>query len=175
MTMTMTTTTMIGMLAMATVMMVTLLQGAEAYHLTRTPVNPAVSLRPSSGMRLMDSKSNKNAATTSSADQAARQLMGIKGAAETKNKWAIRLQLCKPVTWIPLIWGVACGAAASGNYHTLNPFDINGTPLSLVGEDALKAAACMVLSGPLLTGYTQVSDPLVFRHKKSRYRWILSV
>ena len=46
---------------------------------------------------------------------AARQLMGIKGASETKNIWAIRLQLCKPVTWIPLIWGVACGVSI----HTL--------------------------------------------------------
>ena len=85
----------------------------------------------------------------------ARQLMGIKGASETKNIWAIRLQLCKPVTWIPLIWGVTCGAAASGNYHTWNPFGNGDVPLSLVGEDALKAFACMVLSGPILTGYTQ--------------------
>ena len=47
-----------------------------------------------------------------SKDQAAaRQLLGIKGASENKNIWAIRLQLCKPVTWIPLIWGVACGVS----------------------------------------------------------------
>jgi len=39
--------------------------------------------------------------------------MGIKGASENKNIWAIRLQLCKPVTWIPLIWGVACGVSAN--------------------------------------------------------------
>jgi chlorophyll synthase len=83
-----------------------------------------------------------------------RQLMGIKGGAQTDNVWAIRLQLCKPVTWIPLIWGVACGAAASGNYHTWNPFD-STQDLGLVTEDALKAAACMILSGPILTGYTQ--------------------
>jgi hypothetical protein len=31
-----------------------------------------------------------------------------------QNKWKIRLQLMKPVTWAPLIWGVLCGAAASG-------------------------------------------------------------
>ncbi len=83
-----------------------------------------------------------------------RQLMGIKGGAQTDNVWAIRLQLCKPVTWIPLIWGVACGAAASGNYHTWNPFD-SAQDLGLVGEDALKAFSCMILSGPVLTGYTQ--------------------
>ena len=83
-----------------------------------------------------------------------RQLMGIKGGAQTENVWAIRLQLCKPVTWIPLIWGVACGAAASGNYHTWNPFD-SAQDLGLVGEDALKAFSCMILSGPVLTGYTQ--------------------
>ena len=86
----------------------------------------------------------------------ARQLMGIKGAEQSKNIWAIRLQLMKPVTWIPLIWGVACGAAASGNYHTWNPFDTSGSvPGSLIVEDALKAFACMILSGPILTGYTQ--------------------
>ena len=28
--------------------------------------------------------------------------------------WKIRLQLTKPVTWPPLVWGVLCGAAASG-------------------------------------------------------------
>ena len=31
-----------------------------------------------------------------------------------QNKWKIRLQLTKPVTWPPLVWGVVCGAAASG-------------------------------------------------------------
>jgi chlorophyll synthase len=87
-------------------------------------------------------------------DGGVRQLMGIKGGTATKNIWAIRLQLCKPVTWIPLIWGVACGAAASGNYETWNPF---GDPqdLSIVATDAAKAISCMVLSGPVLTGYTQ--------------------
>ncbi|KAJ1423089.1 bacteriochlorophyll/chlorophyll a synthase [Ochromonadaceae sp. CCMP2298] len=84
-----------------------------------------------------------------------RQLMGIKGAAETKNIWAIRLQLCKPVTWIPLIWGVACGAAASGNYHTWNPFSAENAPTGVLVEDALKAFVCMILAGPILTGYTQ--------------------
>ncbi len=31
-----------------------------------------------------------------------------------QDKWKIRLQLMKPVTWAPLMWGVLCGAAASG-------------------------------------------------------------
>jgi len=72
-----------------------------------------------------------------------RQLLGMKGAAPGESSiWKIRLQLMKPITWIPLIWGVVCGAASSGNYTwTL--------------ENVLKAAACMLLSGPLLTGYTQ--------------------
>lgn len=33
------------------------------------------------------------------------QLLGIRGASETTNIWKIRLQLTKPVTWVPLIWG----------------------------------------------------------------------
>ncbi len=72
-----------------------------------------------------------------------RQLLGMKGAATgEKSIWKIRLQLMKPITWIPLIWGVVCGAASSGAYTwTL--------------EDILKAATCMLLSGPLMAGYTQ--------------------
>jgi chlorophyll/bacteriochlorophyll a synthase len=73
----------------------------------------------------------------------ARQLLGMKGAASGEtNLWKIRLQLMKPITWIPLIWGVVCGAASSGGYTW-----------SL--EDLLKAATCMLLSGPLMAGYTQ--------------------
>ena len=45
-----------------------------------------------------------------------KQLLGIKGASETSSIWKLRLQLMKPITWIPLIWGVICGAAASGNF-----------------------------------------------------------
>tara|TARA_Y100001968_G_scaffold187815_1_gene172172 strand:+ start:2159 stop:3106 length:948 start_codon:yes stop_codon:yes gene_type:complete len=72
----------------------------------------------------------------------ARQLLGIKGASETKNIWKLRLQLMKPITWIPLIWGVVCGAAASGNFH----WQIS---------NVLASVGCMFMSGPLLTGYTQ--------------------
>ncbi|NJN76079.1 MAG: chlorophyll synthase ChlG [Synechococcaceae cyanobacterium RL_1_2] len=73
----------------------------------------------------------------------ARQLLGMKGAASGETSiWKIRLQLMKPITWIPLIWGVVCGAASSGGY-------------TWGLEDILKAATCMLMSGPLLTGYTQ--------------------
>jgi chlorophyll/bacteriochlorophyll a synthase len=72
-----------------------------------------------------------------------RQLLGMKGASAGETSiWKIRLQLMKPITWIPLIWGVVCGAASSGEFTwTL--------------ENVLKSAACMLLSGPLLAGYTQ--------------------
>ncbi|MGC1307530.1 MAG: chlorophyll synthase ChlG [Phormidesmis sp.] len=73
----------------------------------------------------------------------ARQLLGMKGAeAGEKSIWKIRLQLMKAITWIPLIWGVVCGAASSGKY-------------TWTVENVLIAAACMLMSGPLLTGYTQ--------------------
>ncbi|MEQ9233551.1 chlorophyll synthase ChlG [Coleofasciculus sp. E2-BRE-01] len=72
-----------------------------------------------------------------------RQLLGMKGAAPgEKSIWKIRLQLMKPITWIPLIWGVVCGAASGGGY--------TWTP-----EDILRAVTCMLLSGPLMAGYTQ--------------------
>jgi chlorophyll synthase len=74
--------------------------------------------------------------------EAARQLLGMKGAGGGGPLWKIRLQLTKPVTWIPLIWGVICGAAASGQFHWR-------------WSDVLAALACMVMSGPLLAGFTQ--------------------
>ncbi len=40
------------------------------------------------------------------------------------------------------IAGVLCGAAASGNF-------------TWTGENVAKSALCMLMSGPLLTGYTQ--------------------
>lgn len=73
----------------------------------------------------------------------ARQLLGMKGAdGGDTSIWKIRLQLMKPITWIPLIWGVVCGAASSGNFV----WSV---------ETVMISAACMLLSGPLLTGYTQ--------------------
>jgi len=71
-------------------------------------------------------------------------MLGMKGATVGETPlWKIRLQLMKPITWIPLMWGVICGAASSGHYTwTL--------------ENFLVAAACMLMSGPLLTGYTQL-------------------
>ena len=80
----------------------------------------------------------------------ARQLLGMKGASGTSNIWKLRLQLMKPVTWIPLIWGVVFGAAASGNYEWR---------LDHVGA----ALACMVMSGPLLAGYTQTINDYYYR------------
>lgn len=83
------------------------------------------------------------ATVTAGRSATTRQLLGMKGAKGGETSiWKIRLQLMKPITWIPLIWGVVCGAASSGNYTwTL--------------ENVLIAAACMLMSGPLLTGYTQ--------------------
>ncbi|MGK7888590.1 MAG: chlorophyll synthase ChlG [Leptolyngbyaceae cyanobacterium] len=73
----------------------------------------------------------------------ARQLLGMKGAeAGETSIWKIRLQLMKPVTWVPLIWGVLCGAASSGHY-------------TWTVSNVLAAIACMIMSGPMLAGYTQ--------------------
>ena len=85
-----------------------------------------------------------------------RQLLGVKGASTETDIWKIRLQLTKPVTWIPLVWGVMCGAAASGNYHWLwNPFDETDRNVLLGLEDAAKGFVAMILAGPFLTGYTK--------------------
>jgi len=70
-------------------------------------------------------------------------MMGMKGAALETDVNKIRVQLMKPVTWIPLIWGVACGAAASGHYQWNNPTQI------------AQLLTCMMMSGPALTGFTQ--------------------
>ena len=71
-----------------------------------------------------------------------KQLLGIKGASETSSIWKLRIQLMKPITWIPLIWGVICGAAASGNF-------------TWTFSNVLSSLACMLMSWPLFAGYTQ--------------------
>eukprot|EP01023_Acetabularia_acetabulum_P014411 TRINITY_DN17055_c0_g2_i2.p1 TRINITY_DN17055_c0_g2~~TRINITY_DN17055_c0_g2_i2.p1 ORF type:complete len:413 (+),score=43.38 TRINITY_DN17055_c0_g2_i2:72-1241(+) len=73
------------------------------------------------------------------------QLLGMKGAAQETDIWKIRLQLTKPVTWAPLLWGVVCGAAASGKFV----WNI---------ESVAQSMSCMFMAGPLLTGYTQTMN-----------------
>jgi chlorophyll/bacteriochlorophyll a synthase len=81
--------------------------------------------------------------TTNDRDAKTRQLLGMKGAISGETSiWKIRLQLMKPITWIPLMWGVLCGAASSGQF-------------SWTVENVLISAACMLMTGPLMTGYTQ--------------------
>jgi len=101
--------------------------------------------RSSLGLRMQTNPEDE------SKDSGIRQLLGVRGGSTTSNVWAIRLQLTKPVTWVPLIWGVACGAAASGKYNAI----WDGASFDDWSTDFLKAIVCMVLAGPLLTGYTQ--------------------
>jgi chlorophyll synthase len=87
-------------------------------------------------------------APTDAAERSARtrQMLGMKGAdVKESSIWKIRLQLMKPITWIPLMWGILCGAASSGQF-------------SWSLEAVLKSATCMLLAGPLLTGYTQIMN-----------------
>ncbi|KAJ0517742.1 putative chlorophyll synthase [Helianthus annuus] len=52
--------------------------------------------------------------------------------------WKIHVQLAKSVTSPPLIWGVVCGAVASGIFHWTM-------------EDVAKLMVCMLMSGPFLS------------------------
>lgn len=53
----------------------------------------------------VDKDAGKASSETESESGGARQLLGMKGASDEDNIWKIRLQLTKPVTWVPLIWG----------------------------------------------------------------------
>jgi chlorophyll synthase len=95
---------------------------------------------------------------SSSSSSSVNQLLGMKEAKSSKDLplWKIRLQLMKPVTWVPLAWGVMCGAAASGNYHWIwNPFDATDRDVSAGLHDAGISLLAMILAAPLLTGFTQ--------------------
>ncbi|KAL0291668.1 UNVERIFIED_CONTAM: Chlorophyll synthase, chloroplastic [Sesamum calycinum] len=95
------------------------------------------------------------------------QILGIKGAKQETDKWKIRVQLTKPVTWPPLVWGVVCGAAASAKSVFLSSMLSASVTISYAHffyvpqnfqwtlEDVAKAVVCMIMSGPCLTGYTQ--------------------
>ena len=109
-----------------------------------------------SSSTMLQAKNDGPNAKASDGSADVRQLLGVKGASETEDIWKIRLQLTKPVTWIPLVWGVMCGAAASGHYHWIwNPFNPEDRNVLLGLEDTAKAIVGMILAGPFLTGYTQ--------------------
>ena len=44
------------------------------------------------------------------------QILGIRGGDQETNIWKIRLQLTKPVTWIPLIWGMPNSTDKHSNF-----------------------------------------------------------
>jgi len=117
---------------------------------------PTKSANPESTSSLLNAKPPKSNEEVSDGSSDLRQLLGVKGASTETDIWKIRLQLTKPVTWIPLAWGVMCGAAASGNYHWIwNPFDPNDRNVMLGLEDTAKGLVAMILAAPFLTGYTQ--------------------
>ncbi|KAF5835217.1 UbiA prenyltransferase family-domain-containing protein [Dunaliella salina] len=129
----------------------TSLQARSPLHLASSSrsvlgVTSRKQLSPHAGRQPVSTRAQpteKEADTKGDADSAARQMMGMKGAALETDVNKIRIQLMKPVTWIPLIWGVACGAAASGHYQWNNPMQI------------AQLLTCMMMSGPALTGFTQ--------------------
>ncbi|KAL8129415.1 hypothetical protein V2J09_018570 [Rumex salicifolius] len=136
--------------ALSTVSAIKLSNDGSHYRLRSRPLLPPPSLsitRRRWAIRAMETDTNEAKAhapdkAPSKDGSSINQLLGIKGAAQETNKWKIRLQLTKPVTWPPLVWGVVCGAAASGNFEwTL--------------ENVAKSVLCMLMSGPFLTGYTQ--------------------
>ena len=146
------------------------LQLAVGYSAVRLPFqvkhSAGQAARPRFAARMQDQGTKPIAAETNAeaADGSGgvRQLLGLKGAKEATGEeflnWKIRLQLTKPATWVPLIWGVACGAAASGNYHAVwNLFGDAPTTESWgeVGVDTVKALCAMVLAGPFMCGFTQ--------------------
>ena len=46
-----------------------------------------------------------------------RSCWAVRGGEQTQDKWKIRLQLTKPVTWVPLIWGAWGSPDTSGRLH----------------------------------------------------------
>uniref|UniRef100_A0A7S0VXB6 Chlorophyll synthase n=1 Tax=Hemiselmis tepida TaxID=464990 RepID=A0A7S0VXB6_9CRYP len=131
---------------------------ADAFHTPLAPIglrhSAALShLSPPSASRAMPARKSqlRMQQQPESENSGIKQLLGVRGGSRTDNVWAIRLQLTKPVTWVPLVWGVACGAAASGKYNAI----WDGASFDAWSTDFLKAIVCMILAGPLLTGYTQ--------------------
>ncbi|KAJ1472693.1 hypothetical protein T484DRAFT_1839277 [Baffinella frigidus] len=158
--------------AMRAAALVVLASSAAAFHAPALPMTrgasraSSLSLAPHGRVSLASRRAaapplrmqEKPGDESTSGDSGLRQLLGVRGGAQTTDKWAIRVQLTKPVTWVPLIWGVACGAAAAGNYHAI----WDGATFQEWSTDFCKAIVCMFLAGPLLTGFTQTINDCYF-------------
>lgn len=66
-------------------------------------------------------------------DSGARQLLGIRGGGDETNIWKIRLQLMKPVTWVPLIWGVL-SSTCNGLCFAASKIAGDPSDISIVGR-----------------------------------------
>jgi len=106
---------------------------------------------------LLSSSKNKQAEKAKEifSNKEARQILGIPGE-DVREKWKVRLQLMKPISWIPLSLIVMCGAAASGNYHWIwNPWDPTDRDVVLGLQHAGIGFLTMLLAGPCSEGFAQ--------------------
>ncbi|XRA96748.1 chlorophyll synthase [Pycnococcus provasolii] len=141
---------------------------ARAHLPARSLCKPLISLKPlirRGGVR-RDSSSRRRLVSARAAQESDEEVSGVVGGlgkgnadvqrilgfrqtdgaeAEEVPKWQVMVQLSKPGTWVPVVWGVLCGAAASGNFHWIEGFP----------RDVSQSLACIILSGPCLTGFTQ--------------------
>ena len=118
---------------------------------------PGSSPSPSSSSVRPDHSKKKQAQKAKDifTDTRAQQLLGIPGT-PVEEKYMIRLQLMKPLSWVPLSLIVTCGAAASGNYHWIwNPFDPSDRNVAAGLWDAGLAFGAAVLAGPFSEGFAQ--------------------
>jgi chlorophyll synthase len=82
-----------------------------------------------------------------------RQILGLKDPAETTELWKIRLQLAKPISWVPLSVLVLCGAIASGHFQ----WNTNNNDPQIIDRalDIVRVMAAMILAGPCSEGFAQ--------------------
>ena len=76
--------------------------------------------------------------------EGAAQQLGIRGAGAQTNKWKIRLQLTKPVTWVPLIWG----APQSPPLQQHSPYSSFLAGTLMLGSPARMCVHAMALGAP---------------------------
>jgi chlorophyll synthase len=80
-----------------------------------------------------------------------RQILGLKNPAETTELWKIRLQLAKPISWVPLSVLVLCGAIASGHFQ----WNSNSDTMMMIDHALIRVIAAMILAGPCSEGFAQ--------------------
>jgi hypothetical protein len=126
-----------------------MVHGLRLRHVLKQTCNPACRLAGRPQLQVVAAQQTEQPpsanSNTTDGSAAARQMLGMKGAALETDKFKIRVQLTKPVTWVPLIWGGCQPACQRGSHPAAASTDMatSAADKTVLGATTEPGAPCL--------------------------------